>query len=58
MESEGNAIKKRALSYSWYMRGGASYTDIMNMSSIERDQIGEIIESNLKTTKESGVPFF
>jgi hypothetical protein len=42
----------------WYMRGGASYEDILNMSSEERGKINEIIESNLETTKKSQLPFF
>jgi hypothetical protein len=42
----------------WYMRGGASYEDILNMSSFERTAINEIIESNLEVTKQSNMPFF
>jgi hypothetical protein len=43
---------------SWYMRGGASYTDILNMSINERKTISKIIEDNMDTTKKSGLPFF
>jgi hypothetical protein len=42
----------------WYMRGGASYEDIMNMSETERKAINEIIENNLEITKQSQLPFF
>jgi hypothetical protein len=42
----------------WYMRGGASYEDIMNMSETERKAINEIIENNLEITKKSQMPFF
>jgi hypothetical protein len=42
----------------WYMRGGASYEDIMNMSETERKAINEIIENNLEITKKSQLPFF
>jgi hypothetical protein len=52
------AIKKEALSLAWYMRGGASYVDILNMSLTERKAIGEIIENNLEVTKNSNLPFF
>lgn len=58
MEREGNDIKKNALKFSWYMRGGASYQDILNMSPQERAAIGEIIEDNLEITKKSQLPFF
>lgn len=42
----------------WYMRGGASYTDILNMSVTERKSISKLIEENMETTKKSGLPFF
>jgi hypothetical protein len=42
----------------WYMRGGASYEDILNMSSNERKAINQIIDSNLEVTKKSQLPFF
>lgn len=43
---------------SWYMRGGATYEDILNMSEPERNAISKIIEGNLETTKNSKLPFF
>jgi hypothetical protein len=58
MEEECNAIKTNSLRMSWYMRGGASYTDILNMSIPEREAINKIIEDNLETTKNSKLPFF
>lgn len=58
MESEATSIKKTALKYSWYLRGGASYEDILNMSADERKAIGEIIDENLETTKKTQMPFF
>jgi hypothetical protein len=42
----------------WYMRGGITYDQIMNLSQTERLLINEIIESNLETTKKSQLPFF
>lgn len=58
MEKECTDIKKSALSLSWYMRGGVSYEDVLNMSSEERKHLAEIINGNLETTKKSGLPFF
>lgn len=43
---------------SWYMRGGISYEDALNMSNQERKILNEIIESNLETTKKTQLPFF
>ena len=58
MEKECDDIKKNALSLSWYMRGGVSYQDVLNMSMSERDHINELITSNLEVTKSSKLPFF
>jgi hypothetical protein len=58
MESESKAIKNTAIRYSWYMRGGVTYEDVLNMSTTERNIIGKLIEENLETTKKSGLPFF
>jgi hypothetical protein len=58
MESECTAIKKNALSMSWYRRGGVTYEDVLNMSTMEREEIKKIIDSNLDVTKKSQMPFF
>ena len=58
MEKECETIKKSALTLSWYMRGGVTYTDVLNMSIAEREHISELVERNMETTKKSGLPFF
>jgi hypothetical protein len=58
MENEIKEIKNTALKFSWYMRGGVSYEDVLNMSDDERVMIGKIIDDNLETTKKSQLPFF
>jgi hypothetical protein len=57
-EKEIDDIKKNCLTMAWYMRGGATYTDILNMSNTEREAINKIIEDNLETTKKTNMPFF
>lgn len=42
----------------WYMRGGVSYAELMELSQSERSIIANIIKSNLETTKETRLPFF
>lgn len=58
MDKECEAIKKNALSLSWYMRGGATYEDVLNMSAMERLAVSQLIEEHLETTKKSQMPFF
>lgn len=43
---------------SWYMRGGMTYEDVMNLSFGERELVGDLIKDNLETTKKSKMPFF
>lgn len=57
-EKECSEIKRSALQLAWYMRGGASYEDILNMSTQERVMINNIVENNLEVTKKSQLPFF
>jgi hypothetical protein len=58
MEKETAGIRKEVLKFCWYMRGGITYDEAMQMSHSERAAIGEIINENLETTKKSGLPFF
>lgn len=58
MEKDCIDIKNDSLKMSWFMRGGISYTDILNLSIEERKAISKIIEDNLETTKNSQLPFF
>lgn len=57
-EKDVENIKRNAIQMAWYMRGGASYNDILNMSSFERESISKLIEDNLETTKKTQMPFF
>jgi hypothetical protein len=58
LDKETKAIRNEALKFTWFMRGGVSYEEAMFLSQQERELIGEIIKSNMETTKESGLPFF
>lgn len=40
------------------MRGGMTISEAHNTDSSDRETIGKMIEENLKTTKETGLPFF
>jgi len=58
LDKETKAIKQEALKLCWYMRGGLSLDESMSLSQTDKELIGDIIKSNLETTKESGLPFF
>ncbi len=40
------------------MRGGASYEDVLNMSTSERKAINELIDEHMDVTKKTQLPFF
>ena len=58
MKKDCDVLKHNCLKYTWYMRGGVSYSEVMNMSRTERDAISKIIEENIETTKTTKLPFF
>lgn len=58
MDKETTSIRQEALKLAWYMRGGVSYDQALQLSTSERTSISELIKDNLETTKKTGLPFF
>ena len=58
MEVETNSIRQEALKVAWYMRGGLTYDQALQLSTSERKSITDLIKDNLETTKKTGLPFF
>lgn len=58
MEKEATSIRQEAIKMAWFMRGGLSYEQAMQLGQEERKIISELIKENLETTKKSGLPFF
>lgn len=58
MEKEAEAIRNETFKICWFMRGGLTYSEAMQLSHRERDMIGKLVKENLETTKKSGLPFF
>ena len=58
MEKETRDIRLDVLKLCWYMRGGITYEEAMQMSQQERGIINDIVKDNMETTKKSGLPFF
>ena len=57
-DKETKSLKEELLRISWFMRGGVSYHDAQMLTFEERQLVAKLIEGNLETTKESGLPFF
>jgi hypothetical protein len=58
MEKDTRNIRLDVLKLCWYMRGGVTYEEAMQMSQTERGIINDIVKDNMETTKKSGLPFF
>ena len=58
IEKETHNIRLDVLKLCWYMRGGVTYDEAMQMSQNERQILNDIVKENLETTKKSGLPFF
>ena len=58
MDKETQDIRQEAIKLSWYMRGGISYDQALQLSVAERVTISNLIKENLETTKKTGLPFF
>jgi glutamate formiminotransferase len=58
MDTETQNIRQEVLRQCWYMRGGLTYDEAMQMSIADRKIISSIISDNMETTKKSGLPFF
>lgn len=58
MDEETISIRQEAIKIAWYMRGGVSYNQALQLSVSERNGISELIKENLETTKKTGLPFF
>ena len=58
MDKETVDIRQEAIKIAWYMRGGVSYDQALQLSVSERTSISSLIKENLETTKKTGLPFF
>jgi hypothetical protein len=58
LDDQARMIKLEAMRSVWYMRGGLSFAESMNLSWDERQLISDIVKENMDITKQSGLPFF
>ena len=58
MDKEVKGLKEDMLKMVWLMRGGLTYSEIVNMSGPERGYINDLIKENLETAKKTGQPFW
>ena len=57
-DKQARALKQEALKMCWFMRGGLSYAEAMNLSYEERQIVGDLVKENIEVAKKTGLPFF
>ena len=58
IDNESKNIKMELMKMCWFMRGGLTYQEALNLSPDEREMVGRLVKENLETTKKTGQPFF
>tara|TARA_B110000977_G_C11047521_1_gene481116 strand:- start:30 stop:242 length:213 start_codon:yes stop_codon:yes gene_type:complete len=57
-ESQAKNLKLEIMKICWFMRGGMSWTEALNLSPDERAISAQLVKENMETAKKSGQPFF
>ena len=57
-ESQAKNLKLELMKICWFMRGGMSWQEALNLSPDERTIAAQLVKENMETTKKSGQPFF
>ena len=58
MENEAKELKHEILKICWFMRGGVTYQEGLEMGFEDRKIVADIVKDNLETSKKTGQPFF
>ena len=58
LEKECKAMKHEILKICWFMRGGVTYQEALEMGYEDRKIVADIVKDNLETTKKTGRDFF
>lgn len=51
-------MKMEIFKIMWFMRGGISHQEALNLSPDDRSVIHKLVKENMETTKKTGQPFF
>jgi hypothetical protein len=51
-------LKLETMKVCWFMRGGITWQEALNLSPEERTVVSQLVKENMETTKKSGQPFF
>jgi len=57
-ENQTKNFKLELMKLCWFMRGGVTWQEALNMSPAEREISYQLVKENMETTKKTGQPFF
>jgi hypothetical protein len=57
-DNEIKNMKMEIFKIMWFMRGGLSHQEALNLSPDDRSVIHKLVKENMETTKKTGQPFF
>jgi hypothetical protein len=57
-DNQTKNLKLEIMKICWFMRGGMSWTEALNLSQDERSIAAQLVKENMETAKKSGQPFF
>lgn len=57
-DRQSKALKRQLIKMCWFMRGGITIDQMYELGFSDRELISRLIEENIETTNESGLPFF
>ena len=57
-ENESKNLELELFKVCWFMRGGVTWQEALNLSPEERTVVSQLVKENMDTTKKTGQPFF
>ena len=57
-ESKTKNLKFQLMKICWFMRGGLTWQESLDLSPDEREIASQLVKENMETAKNTGQPFF
>ena len=57
-DNQAKNLKLELMKICWFMRGGMSWNEALNLSPDERSIASQLVKENMDTAKKTGQPFF
>ena len=57
-ESKTKNLKLQLMKICWFMRGGLTWQESLDLSPDEREIASQLVKENMETAKKTGQPFF